>query len=65
MGGRTRLLIAVAVVVGLCIGWPAYRLFFAISGVFGLLVAGALSYWHKSHPVKQEDIENKRPLGLD
>jgi len=28
------------------------------------VIAGGLTLWHKLHPLKEEDIENKRPLGL-
>jgi len=30
----------------------------------GLAVAGILFLWHKLRPIREEDIENKRPLGL-
>ena len=63
--GSTGLLIAVAVVVGVSIAFPAYRWFFIISVAIGLAVAGALFLWHRFRPLKEEDVENKRPLGLD
>jgi len=63
--GSAGLIMAVAVVAGLCIWLPAYRYFFLISLAIGFVVAGALYLWHRSHPVKAEDIENKKPLGLE
>ena len=62
--GAAGLIVAVAVVLVLLIGLPAYRWFFLISAGIGVLVAGLLYLWHKYKPLKEEDIENKRPLGL-
>ena len=62
--GTAALLTAAVIVAATLIWLPAYRLFFAISVGFGVLVAGALYLWHKFRPVREEDIENKRPLGL-
>ena len=62
--GSTGLIVAIAVVAILLIALPAYRLFFLISVLIGLIIAGGLTLWHKLHPLKEEDIENKRPLGL-
>ncbi|HLB86349.1 MAG TPA: hypothetical protein VJK29_01715 [Terriglobales bacterium] len=59
------LIVAVAVVLILLIWLPAYRWFFLISVGIGLVVAGVLYLWHKFKPLKEEDIEHKRPLGLD
>jgi len=63
--GTAGLIIAVAVVAALFIWLPAYRYFFLISLAIGCVVAGALYLWNKCHPVKAEDIENKKPLGLE
>ena len=63
--GKAGLIVAIAVVVGLLIGFPAYRWFFAISLGIGVVVAGVLFLWHKLHPVRAEDVEDKRPLKLD
>jgi hypothetical protein len=64
--GRTGLVAAVAVVAVLLIGLPAYRVFFAISLLLGLAIAGILHLWHKYKPVKGTDVhDNKHPLGLD
>ena len=62
--GSAALIVAIAVVATLLIGLPAYRFFFLISVLIGLVIAGGLALWHKLHPIKDEDVENKRPLGL-
>jgi hypothetical protein len=62
--GSAGLIVAIAVVAILLIALPAYRLFFLISVLIGLIIAGGLTVWHKLHPLKEEDIEPKRPLGL-
>jgi hypothetical protein len=63
--GNAGLVIALAVVVVLLIALPAYRLFFLISVGIGLAVAGILFLWNKLKPIREEDLENKKPLGLD
>jgi len=62
--GPAGLIVAVAVVVIVLIAFPAYRWFFLISVGIGVVVAGILFLWHKFRPIREEDIENKRPLGL-
>jgi len=62
--GSAALVAAVAVVVILLISLPAYRLFFLISVLIGLVIAGGLTLWHRLHPIKDVDVNNKRPLGL-
>ena len=62
--GATGLIIAVVVVGILLIAFPAYRWFFSISLGIGLVVAAILFLWHKLRPIRDEDVENKRPLGL-
>jgi len=62
--GTAGLIIAVAVVAVLLTAFPAYRWFFAISVGIGLGVALILFLWHKLRPITEEDVENKRPLGL-
>ena len=62
--GSAALIVAIAVVVILLIALPAYRLFFLISVLIGIVIAGGLTLWYRLHPLKEEDIEPKRPLGL-
>jgi MFS family permease len=62
--GSAGLIVAVAVVAILLIALPAYRWFFLISLLIGLVIAGGLTLWHKLHPLKEQDVEPKRPLGL-
>lgn len=62
--GTAALLTAAAIVVATLIFLPAYRLFFGISLAFGLVIAGGIHFWHKFRPLREEDIHNKRPLGL-
>jgi hypothetical protein len=62
--GSTGLFVAIAVVAILLIALPAYRLFFLISVLIGIVIAGGLTLWHKLRPIKDKDLENKRPLGL-
>ena len=64
--GRSGLVAAVAVVAVLLIGLPAYRVFFLISVLLGLVIFGGLQLWYKYRPVKSEDVhDDKHPLGLD
>jgi len=62
--GSSALIVAIAVVVILLIALPAYRLFFLISVLIGLVIAAGLALWHKLRPIKETDVENKKPLGL-
>jgi uncharacterized membrane protein YqjE len=62
--GATGLIVSVAVVVIVLVAFPAYRWFFLISLGIGLVVAAVLFLWHKLRPIREEDVENKRPLGL-
>jgi len=62
--GPTALVIAVAAVVGVAIAFPAYRIFILLSVGIGVVVAVILYLWHRFRPLKEEDINNKRPLGL-
>jgi MFS family permease len=62
--GVTGLIVAVVVVGILLIAFPAYRWFFLISLGIGLVVAGILFLWHRFRPIREEDVHNKRPLGL-
>ena len=62
--GSAGLIVAVMVVAVLLIMLPAYRWFFLISVLIGLLIAGGLTIWHRLHPIKEQDVDHKRPLGL-
>jgi uncharacterized RDD family membrane protein YckC len=62
--GAAGLIVSVATVVIVLIAFPAYRWFFLISLAIGVVVAGILFLWHKLRPIRGEDVENKRPLGL-
>jgi 4-amino-4-deoxy-L-arabinose transferase-like glycosyltransferase len=62
--GSAALVVAIAVVATLLIMFPAYRWFFVISVAMGVVIAGGLALWHKLRPIKDQDVENKRPLGL-
>lgn len=62
--GSAALLVAVGLVVFLLIALPAYRLFFLISLLIGIVIAAGLTWWNRSHPIKDKDVENKHPLGL-
>ena len=62
--GSAGLIVAVVVVAILLIALPAYRWFFLISVLIGLAIAGGLALWHKLHPIEEQDVEHKRPLGL-
>jgi len=62
--GSAGLIVAVAVIAILLIMLPAYRWFFLISVAIGLMAWGILHLWHKYRPLKEEDVEHKKPLGL-
>ena len=62
--GSAGLIVAIVVVAILLIALPAYRWFFLISVLIGLVIAGGLTVWHKLHPMEEKDVEPKRPLGL-
>ena len=62
--GTASLVVAVATVLALLIFLPAYRIFFAISLAIAAVVVAILYFWHKLHPVRAEDVEDKRPLKL-
>ena len=62
--GSAGLIIAIVVVAILLNALPVYRWFFLISLLIGLVIAGGLALWHKLHPIEEQDVEPKRPLGL-
>lgn len=63
--GTTGLIIAAVIVVAVAIAFPAYRVFLGISILIGVVVALILHLRNKYHPIRDEDVNNKRPLGLD
>ena len=63
--GTTGLLIAAVIIIVFLFALPAYRAFFLISLGLGILIAGILYLRNKYFPVREKDVENKRPLGLD
>jgi MFS family permease len=62
--GSAAPIVAIAVVAILLIALPAYRWFFLISVLIGVVIAGGLALWHKLRPIEEQDLEQKRPLGL-
>jgi hypothetical protein len=62
--GSAASLVAAALVVLLLVSFPAYRWFFLISVGIGVAVAGILFFWHRLRPIREEDVDHKRPLGL-
>ena len=62
--GTAALVVAAAIVAAMAIWMPAYRWFLLISLGIGAAIAGGLCLWHNLRPVKGDDVENKRPLGL-
>jgi hypothetical protein len=62
--GSAGLIVAVVVVAVLLIMLPAYRWFFLISFLIGLVIAGGLTLWYRPHSIKEHDVQTKRPLGL-
>ena len=64
MRGTAALVVAAAIVAA-AIWLPAYRWFLLISIGIGAGVAGGLYLWHKLRPVKEDEVENKHPLGLN
>lgn len=62
--GSAALIVTILMVVVLLVALPAYRLFFLISLLIGIVIAGGLTWRNRSHPIRDKDVENKRPLGL-
>jgi asparagine N-glycosylation enzyme membrane subunit Stt3 len=65
MKGSTGLLVAAAIMLIVLIAFPAYRVFFAISVAIGVVVALILFLRNKYRPIRDEEVDTKRPLGLD
>jgi hypothetical protein len=62
--GAAALVVTAEIVAATAIWLPAYRWFLLISIGIGAGVAGGLYLWHTLRPVKEDNVENKRPLGL-
>ena len=62
--GGAGLIVAAVLVFTLFIWLPAYRWFFLGSLGIGVVVAAILHFWNQYRPVREEDVQNKRPLGL-
>ena len=62
--GTTGLIVAAVIMIAVLIAFPAYRVFFGISVVIGIIVAAILFLRNKYRPVTDKDVDNKRPLGL-
>jgi hypothetical protein len=62
--GTTGLIVAAGIILVVLVAFPAYRVFFAISLGIGIIVAGILYLRNKYRPIRDEDVNNKRPLGL-
>lgn len=60
--GTMALVVAAVIVAATLIWLPAYRFFLGISVGVGIVVALGLYLWHRFRPVREEDVENKRPL---
>lgn len=63
--GTTGLIVAAVIMIAVLIGFPAYRLFLGISLGIGIVVALILHLRNKYRPIREQDVDNKRPLGLD
>jgi hypothetical protein len=63
--GTTGLIIAAAIVIAVAVAFPAYRVFLGISIGIGIVVAAILHLRNKYRPVREKDVDSKRPLGLD
>lgn len=64
--GAGGLIAALAVVVILLLWLPAYRFFFLISVLIGVVIAGGLTLWYRYKPIRESDVHNpKKPLGLE
>jgi hypothetical protein len=63
--GTTGLVFAAIIMIAVLIGFPAYRVFLAISLGIGIVVALVLQIRNRYRPIDDKDVNNKRPLGLD
>ena len=68
---RALLFIVLVTIIALVIWLPTSRRFLLGIGiavficvVIGIVVAAMLRLWHKFKPLKEDNVEHKRPLGL-
>ena len=68
---RALLFVVLVTIIALVIWLPASRRFLLGVGiaalicvVIGIVVAAILRLWHRFKPVKEGNVEHKRPLGL-
>jgi len=52
------------IVIGVLIWLPAARWFLLFAVLVGIVIALGMHLWHKRRPVKVDDYNDKRPLGL-
>lgn len=69
---KAAIVITIVTITGLAIWLPESRRFLLGIGIailicvlIGVVVAGILRVWHRYKPVNEENVEHKRPLGLD
>jgi len=62
--GSAGLVITAVIVVGVLIWLPAARWFLLFAVLVGIVIAVGMHLWHKRRPVKVDDYNDKRPLGL-
>lgn len=63
--GTTGLIIAAVIMIAVAIAYPPYWIILGICVGIGLVVALILYLRNKYSPIRDEDVNNKRPLGLD
>ncbi|HKW17377.1 MAG TPA: hypothetical protein VJO35_07725 [Terriglobales bacterium] len=63
--GTTGLIVAAVVMIAVAIAYPPYWIVLGICVGIGLVVALILYLRNKYRPIRDEDVNNKRPLGLD
>jgi len=63
--GTTGLVVAAIIMIAVLVGFPAYRVFLGISLGIGIVVALLLHLRNKYRPIRDDDVNSKRPLGLD
>jgi len=62
--GTTGLIAAAVIVIAVGIAYPPYWAVLGICVGIGIIVALILYLRNKYRPIRDKDVENKRPLGL-